>query len=125
MLAYTLIMLQWDENYSFQPTTPATFYFGDRLEPSGQFATSWVPTTIVNNTLVAVASHVLRFNGGAWLREFHAFRWQSTGRVAAALRLWVELRDLDHRRHAANVAPPTADSVLSLRCRCGLRELDP
>lgn len=110
VLGYTLIMLQWGENYSFEPTTPATFSFMDRLEPSGQFATSWVPT-IVDNTLVAVAGHVLRFNGEAWLQNSALSvgnpqsGWQQ--RYAYGSNYVIQII-----ADSANVAPPTA-SVLS------------
>jgi RHS repeat-associated protein len=110
LLGYTLIFLQWDENYSFQPVTPTTFSFTDRLEPSGQFPTSWIPT-VVSNTLVAVAGHVLRFNGQSWLEN-------STLSVGNPPKGWQQRYAygpdyaLQIIADGANVAAPTA-SVLS------------
>lgn len=61
---YNVSLFQWDGGYAIQ--APANFGFQDRQEPSGRYSTSWTPV-IVNNSLVAVAGHVLRFNGQSWL----------------------------------------------------------
>jgi large repetitive protein len=63
---YTVSLFQWDGAYAVQP--PTSFSFQDRQEPSGRFATSWMPT-IVNNELVGIAGHVLRFTGQRWLEN--------------------------------------------------------
>ncbi|HXH14372.1 MAG TPA: RHS repeat-associated core domain-containing protein, partial [Alphaproteobacteria bacterium] len=63
---YQLSIVQWDQDYALQP--PLAYAFSDRQEPSGRFATTWIPT-IVNNAMVAVSAHVLRFNGQAWLEN--------------------------------------------------------
>ncbi|NTJ62043.1 hypothetical protein G6M50_12110 [Agrobacterium rhizogenes] len=64
---YELTFLQWDAAYAF-PSTVTSFTFNDRLEASGSYKTPYIPT-IIGNTMVAVAAHVLRYNGQTWLEN--------------------------------------------------------
>jgi RHS repeat-associated protein len=62
-LAYTIHLFRWDGRYDLE--APSSTSFTDRIAQKAP-PTSWVPA-IVNDTLVAVAGHALRFNGQAWL----------------------------------------------------------
>lgn len=58
---YSVYPVQWSSAYKF--TTPVTlFQFQDHLN---NCPTAWTPT-IVNNSLVAIAGHLLRFDGQSW-----------------------------------------------------------
>lgn len=61
-----LFLVQWDQSYDIAEIP--SFSFSDRQEPSGTYTTSWVPA-VIGNAMVAVAGHVLRFNGRQWLEN--------------------------------------------------------
>ncbi|SOE97991.1 RHS repeat-associated core domain-containing protein [Burkholderia sp. OK233] len=64
-IAYTLTIVQWDELY--RPLLPVpSFSFVDVMDSS--YPTSWI-AGVDSNGLVAVAGHVLRFNGATWLEN--------------------------------------------------------
>ncbi|MDQ0468507.1 RHS repeat domain-containing protein [Labrys wisconsinensis] len=65
-LAYTLYALQWDIAYRFRPV--AFRRFSDPQDPSGANPTSWVPE-IADNSQIACAGHMLRFNGEGWMEN--------------------------------------------------------
>lgn len=62
--AYTLHLLQWDAAYQFLPVVSRPF--SDAQDPSGANPTTWIPEP-VDNSLLACAGHVMRFDGQRWL----------------------------------------------------------
>ena len=62
--SYDLFLLRWDEDYAFVPASRHSYE--DRLDPLSP--TSWIPT-IISNTMVAVAGHLIRFDGQTWLEN--------------------------------------------------------
>ena len=58
---YTVYCVQWNSAYQFV-TPVSAFSFHD---PLNNYPTQWTPV-IVNNTMVAVAGHLMRFDGQSW-----------------------------------------------------------
>lgn len=61
---YTLFPAWWDSAYQLT-TCNEGFAYNDQITSN---PTSWTPT-VVNNTLIAIAGHLLRFDGCAWQRN--------------------------------------------------------
>ncbi|KRE95030.1 hypothetical protein ASG87_17290 [Frateuria sp. Soil773] len=61
---YDVYPLQWNSAYQF--AAPAKFRFTDAFDPA--YPTTWAPAAI-DNSLVAVAGNMLRFDGAQWLQN--------------------------------------------------------
>lgn len=67
-LRYTLYPMRWDAAYQFASAVAPRFAYADSVDSSGDPSSpaTWVPT-LVDDTLIACAAHLLRYNGADWL----------------------------------------------------------